>query len=763
MPFYNPEHSCPAKREVDWPLLKMELRYYADQPTWQRRVFVSEDARFQWRMWVSRVYVANDVDFCPLGLQTVHLADVDRRFEEFSAAALAEVFEAHYVQYTTRIPFLLTILSGWPLFRIYSGLVDSARARPDFPHLPSKGICGGAVQIGDVFSAIRLLQGAEGLSSDDGKHVLTILARILTNAEAAAAQMSETSGRADWDAAEDDCNLAVAFAHLGRAWVLASFRDFSESTAHGLTQYFGKLLQSIEAAEEAWHLSAEAAVRKHHQDNNALLRVYAGGWPIWQLLDRLQILTSQAPWALQCRSFSEKAPLCPACAVPQQAEWNRESQWVSALAAGGARGEFEAVVQPRLRMDLLQDMAGSTAAAAARALDHRLEHAGEAWATLLSDDDAIANEAARRALLVYTEAVRVMARSVRQAEAKVAFDASKVAPARPFLVLMTEAAFTSDVRAMLEGDGLTPLVMPSFSSEGITVPSRRKQRGEIGAQEEETSENLSEVEQVELSWWLKIKLWKLTEYRRIVYLDADTLVHRPIDELFALPDEIALAAPAHLSRDGKGSEISVGVMSLRPDRRIYDAFVSFLSAAADRFVTGVRSVDQMLQHSFFAQHFSWAGYPRWEAGSGQFLGCMEDLPTLSPGEVTDSQDHFKGVKAPLGKVCVLPPRYDFCVSYPALVAGMDSPDFQEAELAVQFPQPGEQPVEKNLEGLLRARLLHWTGPRRKPWMHYLSLSRTTFDNLWWQAHAELCQEARDDKRDESKRLMQPCRFDCESL
>ena len=25
-----------------------------------------------------------------------------------------------------------------------------------------------------------------------------------------------------------------------------------------------------------------------------------------------------------------------------EAEWNRESQWVSALAAGGARGEFEA-------------------------------------------------------------------------------------------------------------------------------------------------------------------------------------------------------------------------------------------------------------------------------------------------------------------------------------------------------------------------------------------------------------------------------------
>eukprot|EP00438_Fugacium_kawagutii_P009010 Skav217166 [mRNA] locus=scaffold566:239764:241243:+ [translate_table: standard] len=128
----------------------------------------------------------------------------------------------------------------------------------------------------------------------------------------------------------------------------------------------------------------------------------------------------------------------------------------------------------------------------------------------------------------------------------------------------------------------------------------------------------------------------------------------------------------------EGSEISVGVMSLRPDRRVYDALVKFLSGAADRFTTGVRSVDQMLQHSFFAQHFIWGGYPRlWEAGSGRFLGCMEDLPTLSPGEET-TRDH--GANASLGKVCVLPPRYDFCVSYPALVAGMDSPDFQEASV-----------------------------------------------------------------------------------
>ena len=38
-----------------------------------------------------------------------------------------------------------------------------------------------------------------------------------------------------------------------------------------------------------------------------------------------------------------------------------------------AAWSWQAVHQPRLRMDLLQDMAGSTASAAARALDNRLD------------------------------------------------------------------------------------------------------------------------------------------------------------------------------------------------------------------------------------------------------------------------------------------------------------------------------------------------------------------------------------------------------
>ncbi|CAE7615320.1 unnamed protein product, partial [Symbiodinium sp. CCMP2456] len=105
---------------------------------------------------------------------------------------------------------------------------------------------------------------------------------------------------------------------------------------------------------------------------------------------------------------------------------------------------------------------------------------------------------------------------------------------------------------------------------------------------------------------------------------------------------------------------------------------------------------------------------------------------------------------------------DFCVSYPALVAGMDSPEFQEAELAIQFLQPGERAEAEGFSAQLRAKLLHWTGPRRKPWLHFLSISRTTFDNLWWSEHDEMCSEV-EAQRQQSLDGPLPCQFDCASL
>ena len=41
----------------------------------------------------------------------------------------------------------------------------------------------------------------------------------------------------------------------------------------------------------------------------------------------------------------------------------------------------------------------------------------------------------------------------------------------------------------------------------------------------------------------KLRVFQLTEYDRIIYLDADTIPLKPLDELFDLPDDVTIAAP----------------------------------------------------------------------------------------------------------------------------------------------------------------------------------------------------------------------------
>merc|ERR1712129_207344 len=197
-----------------------------------------------------------------------------------------------------------------------------------------------------------------------------------------------------------------------------------------------------------------------------------------------------------------------------------------------------------------------------------------------------------------------------------------------------------------------------------------------------------------------------------------------------------------MGSDG-GAEISLGLMSLRPDKVIYDAMVTFLVQSGSRLRTGVRSVDQMLQHAFFEQHFSVQGHPRWDADTGSFLGCSDRGPRLSHVPSIDGVELKSSLLQgrSLGIVCALPVRYDFCVTYPALAGIEDKPELLSqftAQFALHDGERGEGSLE---EASLRARALHWTGQRRKPWLHWLPLARTLFDDLWWQAHAKMCEDA----------------------
>lgn len=68
-----------------------------------------------------------------------------------------------------------------------------------------------------------------------------------------------------------------------------------------------------------------------------------------------------------------------------------------------------------------------------------------------------------------------------------------------------------------------------------------------------------EVEDVPLSWWIhsgvqrwqeqfnKLRVFEMTEYKRILYIDADTILNRPMDDIFEEP-EVTTLAPMLLTR-----------------------------------------------------------------------------------------------------------------------------------------------------------------------------------------------------------------------
>merc|ERR1712137_525111 len=81
----------------------------------------------------------------------------------------------------------------------------------------------------------------------------------------------------------------------------------------------------------------------------------------------------------------------------------------------------------------------------------------------------------------------------------------------------------------------------------------------------------------------------------------------------------------------------------------------------------------------------------------------------------------------------------------------------------EAPREGETTPVNAWGHSMRAKILHWTGPRRKPWLHWLPLARTPFDNLWWAEHKALCSSIESgtvEASHQASHLRQPCRIHC---
>lgn len=92
----------------------------------------------------------------------------------------------------------------------------------------------------------------------------------------------------------------------------------------------------------------------------------------------------------------------------------------------------------------------------------------------------------------------------------------------------------------------------------------------------------------------KIHLWRLTQFRKIVYLDSDVVCLRAPDELFALPDNFAAAPDI-----GWPDAFNTGVMVISPSMGDYNALRT-LAAAGDSF----DGADQGLLNQFY-EHKGW--------------------------------------------------------------------------------------------------------------------------------------------------------------
>ncbi len=98
----------------------------------------------------------------------------------------------------------------------------------------------------------------------------------------------------------------------------------------------------------------------------------------------------------------------------------------------------------------------------------------------------------------------------------------------------------------------------------------------------------------------KLRLWQLTEYRNVVFLDADVIVLRNIDTLFAYPE--FCAAPNVYETLADFHRLNSGVFTAKPSQRTFDRMLTML----DRPGAFWRRTDQTFLETFFPE---WQGLP----------------------------------------------------------------------------------------------------------------------------------------------------------
>ena len=102
---------------------------------------------------------------------------------------------------------------------------------------------------------------------------------------------------------------------------------------------------------------------------------------------------------------------------------------------------------------------------------------------------------------------------------------------------------------------------------------------------------------VDQSWkmFTKINIWKQTEYSKLIYLDADTLVLKNIDELFEI-DELGAVLGGSVMLNYSG--IEAGVLVTEPNIKTYNNIIDALES--DSY--DIKMSDQSFLNDYFLKH-----------------------------------------------------------------------------------------------------------------------------------------------------------------
>ncbi len=193
-----------------------------------------------------------------------------------------------------------------------------------------------------------------------------------------------------------------------------------------------------------------------------------------------------------------------------------------------------------------------------------------AYVTLVTNDD-------------FVTGARVLAKSIKAAGCRY-----------PLVVLTT---FEADTLQPLRDLGCdVRLVSPPAVSEGF---KQRHARDQVHGKAPFTKGNKPAFHNP-LDNFAKLELWRLTEFEKIVFLDADTMMLRPCDRLFDYP--AFCAAPNVYAELADFNRMNSGVFVAAPSAQTYADMLSRLDAPAAFW----RRTDQTFLQDFYPD---WHGLP----------------------------------------------------------------------------------------------------------------------------------------------------------